>query len=421
VETLLIGGIITRILVLHNHYQRAGGEDVAVTNESDLLAAYGHEVKMYTVSNETLRAPWAMAAAAWQAPYSSASRRRVGIEIQRFRPDVVHVHNFFPLLTPSVYDACRAARVPVVQSLHNYRLLCLNAEFFREGHTCEECLGKVVPWPGVLQRCYRRSRGASMAVAAMQTVNRLRRTWIDNVDLYIALTEFARNKFIQGGLPGEKIVIKPNFVVSDPGRGTGRGRYALFVGRLVAGKGLPTLLAAWERLKGQVPLKIAGDGPLADHVRAAARDAVGVEWLGTCSHDHVLALMRDAWLLLLPSLYYENFPVVIAEAYAAGLPIIASNVGSMSQLIDHERTGLHVRSNDPEDLAAKVLWLWGRPGERDRMSRGARLEFERKYTAERNYEALMEIYDLARRKSTAASSRSMPISRGARVLLRLHR
>src|SRR4029077_90406 len=142
----------------------------------------------------------------------------------------VHVHNFFPLLSPSVYDACHAARIPVVQSLHNYRLLCLNAELFRQGHVCEECLGKMVAWPGVLHGCYRRSRGASGAVAAMQTLNRLRRTWIDKVDLYIALTEFARSRFIQGGLPAQKIAVKPNFVRSDPGRGTGRGRYALFVG-----------------------------------------------------------------------------------------------------------------------------------------------------------------------------------------------
>jgi glycosyltransferase involved in cell wall biosynthesis len=396
-----------RVLILHNHYQHAGGEDIAVANESDLLTAYGHEVCVYTVSNETLQTPRATAAAAWRAPYSSASRRQVEAEIHRFRPEVVHVHNFFPLLSPSVYDACRAARVPIVQNLHNYRLLCLNAELFRQGHACEDCLGKIVPWPGVLHGCYRRSHGASAAVAAMLTVNRLRRTWIDKVDLYIALTAFARSKFIQGGLPARKIVIKPNFVRSDPGPGTGRGRYALFVGRLVAEKGLPTLLAAWEDLKGQIPLKIVGDGPLADYVAAASRKAVGVEWLGPCSHERVLALMKDAWVLLFPSLYYENFPIVIAEAYAAGLPIIASNVGSMSLLIDHARTGLHVRPNDPADLAAKLLWLWTHPRDQARMSRNARIEFERKYTAERNYEALMEIYALATQQSPAASAPSM--------------
>jgi glycosyltransferase involved in cell wall biosynthesis len=395
-----------RVLMLHNHYQNAGGEDVAVAAESSLLSTHGHEVTVYTISNDRLRTRWAAAAAAWRAAYSTTSLRSVAAEIRRVGPDVVHVHNFFPLLSPSVYDACRAAGVPVVQTLHNYRLLCVNAEFFRDGQACEACLGKMLAWPGVLHACYRRSRVASGAVAVMQTANRFRRTWTDKVDRYIALTEFARGKFIQGGLPAEKIVIKPNFARFDPGRGTGGGRYALFVGRLVAGKGLATLLAACESLKGQVPMKIVGDGPLADAVASASRRTAGVEWLGPCTNERVLALMKDAWVLLFPSLYYENFPIVIAEAYAAGLPIIASNVGSMSLLIDHGRTGLHVRPNDPADLAAKLLWLWAHPQERTRMSAEARVEFEQKYTAKRNYETLMEIYACAAEHARVAASRS---------------
>jgi glycosyltransferase involved in cell wall biosynthesis len=388
-----------KVLVLHNHYQHAGGEDVAVANESDLLATRGHEVKVYTVSNTVVRTAWDKARVAWQVPYSTASRRQVAEEIDRFRPDVVHVHNFFPLLTPSVYDACHAAGVSVVQSLHNYRLLCLNALFFRQGRVCEDCLGKVVPWPGLVHACYRQSRAASGAMAAMQTMNRFRQTWSKKVDLYIALTEFARKKFMQGGLPGPKIVVKPNFVRSDPGPGTGRGQYALFVGRLSPEKGLNTLLTAWESLNGQIPLKIVGDGPLADHVDTARRKTPGVERLGACPRERVIALMKDAWVLLFPSLCYEGFPMVIGEAYAAGLPVVATNLGSMSLLIDHRRTGLHVRPNDPADLAAKLLWLRARPEERNQMSRGARLEFERKYTAERNYESLMEIYAVATNRS----------------------
>jgi glycosyltransferase involved in cell wall biosynthesis len=311
------------------------------------------------------------------------------------------------LLTPSVYDACRAARVPVVQTLHNYRLLCLNAEFFRQGRVCEECLGKAVPWPGVVHGCYRRSRGASAAVAAMLTVNRLRRTWIDKVDVYVALSEFARDKFIQGGLPAGKVVVKPNFVPADPGPGTGQGRYALFVGRIVVTKGVRTLLRACEALQGQITLKIVGDGPLADEVAAASRRTAGVEWLGPRPHDQVLALMKDAWVLVFPSLSYEGFPIVIAEAYAAGLPIIASNVGSVSLLVEHGRTGLHVRPDDPPDLAAKLLWLWTHSQERTRLARNARREFEHKYTAARNYECLREIYARASHQSPLAGSRSL--------------
>jgi glycosyltransferase involved in cell wall biosynthesis len=181
----------------------------------------------------------------------------------------------------------------------------------------------------------------------------------------------------------------------------------------VAEKGLRTLLAARARLKEQIPLKIVGDGPLADEVRAASARTAGVEWLGACTHERVLAVMKEAWALVFPSLYYENFPIVIAEAYAAGLPIIGSDVGSMSLLIDHGRTGLHVRPNDPADLVAKLEWLWTHPEERARMGRNARLEFEQKYTAERNYKTLMEIYALASTQSSVVGSqRAMAEGRG---------
>jgi glycosyltransferase involved in cell wall biosynthesis len=402
-----------RILVLHNHYQHAGGEDVAVRSEADLLAARGHDVTLHTVSNGALRTGRAQAWAALGAAYSAASRREVAAAIDRVRPHVVHVHNFFPLLTPSVYDACRAARIPVVQTLHNYRLLCVNAELFRDGRPCEACVGRRLAWPGILHACYRRSRGASAAVAVMQTTHRLRRTWTDRVDVYIALTEFARSRFIRGGLPRAKIVIKPNFVGHDPGAGTGAGRYALFVGRLAAGKGVDTLFAAWQRLQGAIPLKIVGDGPLAASVRAASRAAAGVEWLGARDHESVLSLMKDAWMLLLPSLYYENLPMVVPEAFAAGLPVIASDVGSVGGLIEHGQTGLRVPPGDAAALAAAARWLWRRPGDRMRMGRSARLAFEQTYTAERNYRALMAIY--ARVMKSSAGATALPSYSAARV------
>lgn len=381
-----------RILLLHNSYQQRGGEDVAVARECSLLAARGHEVSLYTVFNDAVRDAWARVRTALGAPYSLSARRRVAAEIRRVRPDIVHVHNFFPLLTPSVYDACRAAGRPVVQSLHNYRLLCLNALFFRDGRICEDCLGTPVPWPGVKHGCYRGSRGASAAVAAMLTVHRAMRTWAEKVDVYIALTEFARAKFVQGGLPARKLVVKSNFVHPDPGPGEGRGGYALFVGRLSPDKGLDTLLAAWERLGDRVLLKIVGDGPLAPQVRAAAARRPGLEWLGMQPSECVFALMKDAGALLFPSRCYEGFPQVVAEAYAVGLPVIAGDLGSLSSLIDHGRTGLRFSSNDPADLAAKVTELWAHPEKRAAMSRAARREFEQKYTAEQNYRALMEIY-----------------------------
>lgn len=380
-----------KVLLLHNYYQRPGGEDVVVARERELLEAHGHDVRLYSVSNETVRNRWDTVRAAWQTIYSWSARRRVADQIQRFRPDVVHVHNFFPLLTPSVYDACRAASVPVIQSLHNYRLACVNTQFLRDGHICELCLGKFAPWPGVLHSCWR-SRGASGTVAAMVAVHRILRTWTEKVDVYVALTDFARGRFIRAGLPAQKIVVKPNFVHPDPGIGDGRGSYALFAGRLVPEKGIATLLAAAQRLGGRIPLKIAGEGPMTDQVRAGVRRMPGLEWVGQQPPERVLALMKDARALVVPSIHYDSFALVVAEAYAVGLPVVASHLGSLPSLVADGRTGLLFRPGDPDDLAAKLTWLWTHSWEWEKMRREARHEFEIKYSGARNYEMMMAVY-----------------------------
>jgi glycosyltransferase involved in cell wall biosynthesis len=379
------------MLLLHNHYQQPGGEDEVFAAEGDLLEACGHRVLRYVLHNDSvaeMRRPALAKATVW----NSVVYREIRALIRRDRPQVAHFHNTFPLISPAAYYAARAEGVPVVQTLHNYRLLCPNALFFRDGGVCEDCLGKMVPWPGVAHACYRASRSSSAVVAAMLTTHRTLGTWKAAVDSYITLTEFARQKFIQGGLPAEKIVVKPNFVHPDPGPGQGRGRYFLFVGRLSQEKGVDAMLAAWKRLRKKVPLKIVGDGPLASKVGEAAERLSEVEWMGRQPKDRVLALMKDARALMFPSVWYEGFPMVIAEAYAVGLPVIASDLGSMSSLIDHGRTGLHFHPSDPDDLAAKVEWASLHPAELKRMRQDARSEFEAKYTAERNYRLLMEIY-----------------------------
>lgn len=381
-----------KILLLHNRYQIPGGEDVVAQAEKALLEAKGHPVVLLEYNNDEITGLWSQATAAANTIYSQASKQRVSAEITQLKPDIVHVHNFFPLLSPAVYDACREAGVPVVQTLHNYRLLCPNAKFFRDGHPCEDCLDKFVPWPGVVHACYRDSRAGSAAVAGMLSVHRTLNTWRQKVDQYIALTEFARQKFIQGGLPAEKIALKPNFVAPDPGIGEGLGGYALFVGRLSPEKGLDTLLAAWQQLRGKMLLKIVGDGPQAEQVEAAARQLTGVEWLGRQPKSEVLALMKNAAVLLFPSVWYEGFPMVIAEAFAVGLPVVASDLGSMSSIIDSGRTGLHFRAGDSADLATKMEWLLTHPEELKHMRQAARAEFEAKYTAEENYRQLREIY-----------------------------
>ncbi|NER33263.1 MAG: glycosyltransferase family 4 protein [Oscillatoria sp. SIO1A7] len=384
-----------RVLQLHNLYKIAGGEDVVVEAERDLLEANGHDVALLQEDNDRITDTLSQAIAAVGAIYSPSAKKQVRAEIARFRPDIVHVHNFFPLWSPAVYDACREAGVPVVQTLHNYRLFCAGAFFFRDGKPCEDCMGKFFPWPGVVHGCYRDSRLGTAAVAAMQSLHRARGTWQERVDRYIALTEFAREKFIEGGLPAKKILVKPNFLSPDTGVGEGRGQYALFVGRLSPEKGLSTLLAAWEKLGDRLGLKIVGDGPMQEEVAAAASKLPRVECLGRQPKERVRELMKNAKILVFCSVWYEGFPMVLLEAYAVGLPVVASNLGSLSSLVDPDRTGLHFRPGDPDDLAAKVEWALAHPEDLARMRPEVRAEFEAKYTAAQNYRQLMEIYELA--------------------------
>ena len=379
-----------KILLVHNFYQQPGGEDQVFHAEGALLERHGHPVVRYTVHNDRVREMNGVEAAL-ASLWSRRTMREVSELIQRERPRLVHVHNTFPLVSPSIYYAASAEGLPVVQTLHNYRLFCPMAEFFRDGAVCEDCLGRT-PWPGVLHACYRDSRLASGVVATMLTGHRILGTWKRKVTAYVALTDFGRRKFIEGGLPEERIYVKPNFVDPDPGPGEGGGRYALFVGRLAASKGVETMLEAWERLEREVPLWIVGDGPLRERVQDRADRLNGVRWLGRRSREEVLELMREARFLVFPSEWYEGLPTVILEAYASGLPVLARDLGSLTALVEDGRTGARFRPGDAADLAAKVDWLVSDPAGTASMRKAARCAFEANYTAERNYELLMNVY-----------------------------
>lgn len=383
-----------RALLLHNYYQQSGGEDQVFACESNLLEDQGHAIQRYIVHNNEV--PQLTKLALGKATlWNDKTYQELRNILKRECPDVVHIHNTFPLISPAAYYAAKAEGVAVVQTLHNYRLLCLNAIFFRDGHICEDCMGKAIPWPGVAHACYRDSHTASAVVAAMLTFHRLRNTWTEMVDIYVTLTHFSKHKFIEGGLPAEKIVIKPNFLASDPGLSEGYGNYALFVGRLSEEKGLSTLLAAWKKLKMTLPLKIVGDGPLASQVEEAARQMPNVEWLGHKSPHEVHDLMGKATMLIFPSECYETFGRVAIEAFAKGTPVIAANIGAIAEVVEHGCTGLHFRPGDPDDLAAQVEWALTHPTELAQMRKRARAEFEANYTAERNYQLLMDIYERA--------------------------
>jgi len=382
------------MLVVHNRYQQPGGEDMVFASEASLLTAHGHAVQQLVFDNDDIiphRSALDSVRLAGTTVWSQHGYAAIRNAIRTFRPDLVHFHNTFPLISPAGYYAARAERVPVVQTLHNFRLLCANGLFYRDGHVCEDCLGKSVPLPGVVHACYRGSRAASGAAITMLTAHRALRTWTRMVDCYIALGEFARQKFIQGGLPANKVVVKPHFV-PDPSVGDGHGQYALFVGRLSPEKGVQTLLQAWERLAGKIPLKIVGDGPLAGDVADALRRLPNAEWLGRLSPAAVTTAMQDAALLVFPSEWYEGLPRTILESFAVGTPVVAANLGAMHEVVHEGRSGLHFQSGNPEDLARVVADAFMHPEELARMRVQARAEFEARYTAEENYRRLMEIY-----------------------------
>jgi glycosyltransferase involved in cell wall biosynthesis len=383
-----------KILVGHNFYQQPGGEDQCVAAEVAMLRAYGHEVVEYSLHNDAINEMSRLRMVS-DTLWSRSSYQQVRALMRRHRPAIAHFHNTFPLISPAAYYAAHAENVAVVQTLHNFRLLCPNALFFRAGRVCEDCLGRSMPWPAVVHQCYRASRSASAAIAAMVATHRALRTWWKAVDLYIALTEFGRAKFIAGGLPAGKIVVKSHFVYPDPGPGTGSGGFALFVGRLSAEKGVATLLDAWKNLAAPLRLKIVGDGPLADTVVRAAADDPRIEWLGHKPSAEVYALIGEALCLLSPSGCYETFGRVLIEAFAKGTPVIASNLGAMAELVDHGRTGLHFEPNNAGDLAAQVQRLSGDTSMRAQLARAARQEYMRKYGISSNYRTLMASYKQA--------------------------
>jgi glycosyltransferase involved in cell wall biosynthesis len=371
-----------------------------------LLVSHGHDVVRYTVHNDAIAGMnrWAVARRALSNPQTHDALSTI---LRQARPDLMHCTNTFPLISPAAYDAARAAGVTVVQALHNYRLVCPSAFLVRQGRVCEDCVGKVFAWPGIVHRCYRNSAMASSVIASMVAWHRFKGTWMRAVDLYYTVSAFARTKLIQGGLPADKIVVKPNFVEPDPGAGSGRGDYAVFVGRLSPEKGLETLLAAWELLSAQgypLNLKIVGDGPLAASVKSAAERNPLVEWLGARSFRETLALVGEATMLVMPSVGYETFGRTIIESYAAGTPVIASNLGAMAELVEEGRTGLLFKAGDAADLRAKVRNLASNPSRLPSMRRAARHEFETKYTAEANYPLLMEIYSQAMANRASGSA-----------------
>ncbi|MEH6504173.1 MAG: glycosyltransferase family 4 protein [Cycloclasticus sp.] len=381
------------LALIHNSYKERGGEDSVLDSEVKLLSDNGHKVTLILKKNDSINSFSSKVNAFLDVAYSKQSRQWMTDQIIQHKPDVVHVHNFFPLLSPSIYDACLEANVPVVQTLHNYRTMCPGALLMRDGKICEKCVTGSA-YQSVLHGCYKDSVIGTFAVARMVEKHRALGTWKHKVNRFIALTEFARNKFIEAGFPANKIVVKPNFTEDSPLADNDVNKMrtgALFVGRLSEEKGMATLLNAWKQL--DVPLRIAGSGPLENTLSDLADN--GVEALGMLDKKSVQKEMRQAAFLVMPSEWYEGFPMVLVEAFSLGLPVVASRLGGMAEIVEDGVTGLHFEAGNANDLADKVRWMDEHPEECLQMGLNARKVYEQKYTPDKNYDMLIGIYQQA--------------------------
>jgi glycosyltransferase involved in cell wall biosynthesis len=390
-----------KVLMAHNYYQSSSpsGEDGVFKNEIELLRNNGVNVVTYKKHNDKINdyGLGGKLLLPFNNIWSTRTYREIKEVIRKEKPDIAHFHNIFYLISPSAYYACREAGVPVVQTLHNFRFFCINGLLMRNGQVCEECIGKS-PWKGVKYGCYRDSQIYSFPIGLADAIHRSFGTWKNKIDAFIALTEFGKKKFIECGLPQEKLFVKPNFLPNPPAANYSHKGYAAFIGRISIEKGINSLINAFNMLRlnsiNQLSLKIIGDGPLKDNYEDIVQTGKinNIEFTGRKGFDEAMELLRNAQFMVMSSIWYEGFPMVIREAFACGKPVIASRLGAMAELVEDGKTGLLFDPGNPVDLAAKMKWMIEHEAECIEMGKNARKVFEEKYTAERNFQILMNIY-----------------------------
>lgn len=397
-----------RILLLHNFYGSSApsGENQAFEAECALLEQHGHEVERLTRHSDVLRAAGARGAVvgALATPWNVRAAKAVSAAVARFRPDIVHAHNTFPLLSPAVFPAAR--RAARVLTLHNYRLFCAAAIPLRDGRTCTSCLDRRSVWPALRHGCYRGSRMATLPMAAGIALHRARGTWERDVEAFVALTGFQQRLLVQAGLPGERVHVKPNFYPGHPVCLPWRERpaHVVYAGRLSEEKGVDVLVRAWARWGALAPeLRILGDGPLRERLEAQAREsAAPIRFLGQCSADVAQRQIGEARMVVVPSTCIEGFPMVLRECFALGTPSLVSDLGPLPALVD-KAGGAVFHAGDSDDLARQAEALWLQPERMSAMSLAARNAFQQHYTESANHETLMRIYDAALRERHSRS------------------
>jgi len=418
-----------RIAMAHNHYGSGApsGENVVFEAERRLLQERGHEVFSFERRSDEIRGTGlrGVATGALSTPWNPFAARRLRTLLERERPDVLHVHNPFPLLSPAVFHAARGLPVATVWTLHNYRPFCAAATLMRDGSPCTECIDRRSPLPGLVHGCYRGSRAATLPLAAMIDLLERTGTLAREVDAFVVLTEFQREMVIRAGLPAGRVHVKANFHPAPPPVVPWREREArvLYAGRLGPEKGVRVLLDAWSLWPGAPLLEIAGDGPERGALEARARThGLGerVSFLGQLPPAEVERRLGGARLLVVPSLCFEGFPLVVRDAFAAAVPVAVSRIGALERIVEDGATGLHFSPGDAADLRRRVAEAWADPARLEGMGIAARATFEARYTADRNYQALLAVYEAARAERAADGMPDGglvgrdPVSRGTR-------
>jgi glycosyltransferase involved in cell wall biosynthesis len=383
-----------KILYCHNYYQHRGGEDVSFEHDVELLRNEGHDVVTFTRDNSQWDA--GKLRMAGQTLWNRETGKQVAAIIRARRPDILHCNNLFPQISTSVYAAARRASVPVVQALRNYRHLCANSYFFRDGNVCTKCLNLNASWHGLRYGCYRDSRAATSVVVAMQYMNRTFNIMKRSVDAFFTPTEFARQVHIDGGFDPNKIMVRSNFLTPDLGISNDDQNYALFIGRLSDEKGVDTIIKAWIQNRITLQIRIVGTGPAETKLRAAAAGNPHISFKGQLSTEDVLKQLSQASFLLMPSLWYETFGRTIAEAFSRGKPVIASRLGAMQEIVDDGETGYLFEPGNATELAAAVS-RFGQLSESEkvRMRHAARAVFEKRFCSAASYAELLKVYDFA--------------------------
>lgn len=385
-----------RILKVHNYYTQPGGEDTVFHAEKDLLRSKGHDVFEYLEFNKKI-ALMNQASVALQTLWSYSSYQKIKSLLKSTKPDVVHFHNTFPLISPSAYYACQELNIPVVQTLDNQRLICPASTFYRNEKLCLDCLGSTPPWQGILHACYHNSHLHSAIVVSMITLHRILNTWQTKIDAFLCSTTFYRNLFVQAGFPPNKIVVMPHFTQQSPWIDSNNKKtkdYALFVGRLDPEKGINTLLESWRHL--DFSLKIRGDGRLNEKAREFVKlyAMKNIEFIGRLEYQELLELIAGARFLIMPSEgYYETFGMVIAEAYSMKVPVLVSNIGITDEMVIDQQTGIKFEAGNPNDLSIKAQWMWSHPSELRVMGEMAFSMYQEKFTPEKCYQILLNTYE----------------------------